>query len=163
MTMLMTLSILSSMMFMLMNHPLSMGSILLIQTIMVSMITGNFNQNFWFSYILFLIMVGGMLILFMYMTSIASNEKFKFNKKMIGLPLMMIPLIMMVEPYSKKMIMSNEMMPTNKLIELTSSMSKYINFPLSMIIIFMMMYLLIVLIATVKITNFKQGSLRQMN
>nr|ANJ70698.1 NADH dehydrogenase subunit 6 [Uloma sp. BMNH 1425257] len=160
---LIALNILMTMLFLTMKHPLSMGLILLIQTIMISLITGNMNQNMWFSYILFLIMIGGMLILFMYMTSIASNEKFKTNLKMI---LLLIPtplLIWLILPSSKTFIINNEILEYSKLPTYMTSINKFINFPMTMILIFLMLYLLLALIATVKITNFKQGSMRQMN
>nr|ANJ70568.1 NADH dehydrogenase subunit 6 [Nalassus laevioctostriatus] len=162
-TFLLSINILMTIIFMTMNHPLSMGLILLIQTILISLITGNFNQNLWFSYILFLIMIGGMLILFMYMTSIASNEKFKTNLKLSFL-LIPAPLIAwIIHPIVKMNIMNNETIKFNNQIELNDSLNKYINFPLTFTLIFLMIYLLLALIATVKITNFKQGSIRQMN
>nr|ALO77095.1 NADH deshydrogenase subunit 6 [Paramarygmus sp. PAR01] len=162
-TLMITLNITMTAIFIFMMHPLSMGIILLSQTIIISMITGNLNQNFWFSYILFLIMIGGMLILFMYMTSIASNEKFKFNNKI----LIIIPatiLMMLIMP--KKMMMSinnNETFNFNNSIEFMFTLNKFMNSTMLMILLFLMIYLLLALIATVKITNFKQGSIRQMN
>lgn len=52
---------------------------------MVAIITGLYNYNYWYSYIIFLIIVGGMLVLFIYITRIASNEKFKYSNKIISL------------------------------------------------------------------------------
>lgn len=37
------------------------------------------NSNYWYSYILFLIIIGGLIILFIYFTSIASNSLINFN------------------------------------------------------------------------------------
>nr|AYQ19035.1 NADH dehydrogenase subunit 6 [Amarygmini sp. ACP-2013] len=161
-TLIMT-NIMMTITFMFMMHPLSMGMILLFQTIVISLMTGNMNQSFWFSYILFLIMIGGMLILFMYMTSIASNEKFKFNIKML-IPLMMTMILMILIPEkSKTQIMNNEIMETMKSIDFYFTINKFMNNSMSMILLFLMIYLLMALIITVKITNFKQGSMRQMN
>nr|YP_010002937.1 NADH dehydrogenase subunit 6 [Gonocephalum sp. MT-2015-Zz052324]ANT72394.1 NADH dehydrogenase subunit 6 [Gonocephalum sp. MT-2015-Zz052324] len=162
-TTLLTISVLMSVLFISMNHPLSAGMILLINTITISLITGNLNQNFWFSYILFLILIGGMLILFMYMTSIASNEKFKTNPMMVMI-IMPAPLIAWtINKTIKSTIMNNETLMFNEQISMNSSLIKYINLPLSGTLIFLMIYLLLALIATVKITSFKQGSVRQMN
>nr|ALO77206.1 NADH deshydrogenase subunit 6 [Alleculinae sp. ALL01] len=162
-SMLMTINVIMTMMFTMMKHPLSMGLILLIQTIIVSLLSGNLSQNFWFSYILFLIMIGGMLILFMYMTSIASNEKFKTNTKIVTLTLIAPIIWWMTQPYSKTQIKNNELMETMKTTEFMMNLNKFINFPLMMTLVFIMIYLLLALIATVKITSFKQGSIRQMN
>nr|YP_010759139.1 NADH dehydrogenase subunit 6 [Myladina unguiculina]WEX49729.1 NADH dehydrogenase subunit 6 [Myladina unguiculina] len=158
-----TINMLMSLIFLTMTHPLSMGLILLIQTIMVSLISGNYNFNYWYSYILFLILIGGMLVLFMYMTSIASNEKFMFNMKYLMLsPFIVMPLIL---PYFniELNLMNNEtmMFTMNKIIN--TSLNKYINFPLNILLMFTIIYLLLALIATVKITNFKKGPVRQMN
>nr|APX39310.1 NADH dehydrogenase subunit 6 [Chaetocnema hortensis] len=140
-----------------MKHPLSCGLILLIQTIEISLITGMLNYNFWFSYILFLIMIGGLLILFIYMTSIASNEKFKFNPKtLIILPIF---LIMNINPYYKFFMENFFMYNENMLMQM--SFMKYINFPSFMLTMIMMIYLFISLILVVKITKFNYGPLRQ--
>nr|ALI86981.1 NADH dehydrogenase subunit 6 [Cryptolestes turcicus] len=53
-----------SLMFMFLNHPLSMGLMLLLQTICISILSGIMMINFWYSYMIFLIMIGGMLVLF---------------------------------------------------------------------------------------------------
>nr|YP_010464324.1 NADH dehydrogenase subunit 6 [Heterotarsus carinula]UUL71701.1 NADH dehydrogenase subunit 6 [Heterotarsus carinula] len=151
-----------SILFITMNHPLSAGLILLLQTVIISMITGNLNYNFWFSYILFLIMIGGMLILFMYMTSIASNEKFKMSNMNLML-ILITPVITLMLQKMEINIKNNESMKFDEMISINTSFSKYINMPLSLTLIFMMIYLLLALIATVKITSFKQGSIRQMN
>nr|AYW52217.1 NADH dehydrogenase subunit 6 [Amarygmini sp. ACP-2013] len=152
-----------TMMFMFMMHPLSMGLILLCQTILISMLTGNLNQNFWFSYILFLIMIGGMLILFMYMTSIASNEKFKLNlKTIILIPVAVTTTILMTEKSSNH-IVNNETMEQTSSINFLMTINKFMNSSMSLVLLFLMIYLLLALIITVKITDFKQGSMRQMN
>nr|QWY25990.1 NADH dehydrogenase subunit 6 [Gonocephalum kochi] len=162
-TILLTTSIMMSVLFIMMNHPLSAGLILLVNTTTISLITGNLNQNFWYSYILFLILIGGMLILFMYMTSIASNEKFKMNISMTMI-IIPTPLIMwMINNSIKSTIKNNETIMFNQEINMNSSLMKYINLPLSGTLIFLMIYLLLALIATVKISSFKQGSVRQMN
>nr|AML25855.1 NADH dehydrogenase subunit 6 [Staphylinidae sp. BMNH 1274171] len=153
-----------SIMFILMNHPMSLGMILLTQTILISMITGYLSMNFWFSYILFLIMIGGMLILFIYMTSIASNEPFYFSKKMLFnyvlLMIIIIIMIMVMDPYYfLKYLMLKENLWLNNLDNY--NLTKYFNYPSIIIIIMMMIYLLITLIAIVKITQIEYGPLRQ--
>nr|AML26042.1 NADH dehydrogenase subunit 6 [Staphylinidae sp. BMNH 1274248] len=163
MTTMMLINLTLSILFMFLNHPMTMGLILLLQTISVSLITGNLMLNFWFSYIIFLIMVGGMLVLFIYMTSIASNEMFNFSKNLIIIIMMMIifmNLFLLIDPFFFTL--------TQSLIESVNynnkfnyNLSKFFNYP-SMIIIFMMItYLFITLIAVVKITKIEYGPLRQ--
>lgn len=67
--------------FLIVKNPLSIGLILLIETCLVAVRSGSRIDSFWFSYILFLIFLGGILILFIYVASLASNEQFVFNFK----------------------------------------------------------------------------------
>nr|YP_010422517.1 NADH dehydrogenase subunit 6 [Penthe kochi]USG58932.1 NADH dehydrogenase subunit 6 [Penthe kochi] len=157
-----------SMIFLMMIHPLSLGLILLIQSLMISMITGNFCLNFWFSYILFLVMIGGMLILFMYMTSIASNEMFNLNIKNL-IFMLILTIILMTMFYKNLNFNLNLNIINSDSLNLSSSeknymiIMKFIFNPSLMILLFMIIYLFITLIAVVKITQYNQGPLRFMN
>nr|QNP10055.1 NADH dehydrogenase subunit 6 [Ochthebius nanus] len=160
--MFMLMNLIFSINFLFMMHPMSMGMTLLIQTIMIALITGFMNFNYWFSYILFLIMIGGMLVLFIYMTSIASNEKFKFNNKLmfivIMLSMIMMLMLMIMDKYN--FIINNfNFNLMNKMEYLM--LSKFYNTPSNLIMFLMIIYLFITLIAVVKITEFKIGPLRQ--
>nr|AFP16878.1 NADH dehydrogenase subunit 6 [Impressosora ruficollis] len=163
MTIIMTINITLSITFLFMNHPLSLGSILLLQTITISIITGKMMINFWYSYIMFLVMVGGMLILFMYMTSIASNEKFSMSNSTMFMtcssPMIFFFLKSWILELSNKS-MDSEMI--NKTIETSLSMTKFMQQNTYLILMFLMLYLFIALIATVKISSINQGPLRQM-
>nr|AFQ62240.1 NADH dehydrogenase subunit 6 [Nargus velox]ALO70734.1 NADH deshydrogenase subunit 6 [Nargus velox] len=156
----MTISIFTSIIILFMNHPLSMGFCLLIQTIQFSLISGYISLNFWFSYIIFLMMISGMLILFLYMTSIASNKKFKLMKWSFYIWLFFISIM------SSLLILNINLFKINNLnmfnnYNMNFMLTKFFNMPLSMILFMMIIYLLITLIATVKITNMKSGPLRQ--
>nr|QZI85909.1 NADH dehydrogenase subunit 6 [Aromia bungii]UUL71584.1 NADH dehydrogenase subunit 6 [Aromia bungii]UZA66538.1 NADH dehydrogenase subunit 6 [Aromia bungii] len=166
MFLILTTMVINSMMFLFMTHPLSLGLILLIQTLLIALMTGIMSLNFWFSYILFLIMVGGMLILFIYMTSVASNEKFKFSFKiLVYLIMMMIGLLIMNFWADHSMMYKLMNIDLNKFLIMYSSssliMSKYMNLPSSLIFLSMIIYLLITLIVVVKISNINSGPLRQ--
>nr|YP_010701662.1 NADH dehydrogenase subunit 6 [Sphaerophoria philanthus]UEK75607.1 NADH dehydrogenase subunit 6 [Epistrophe lamellata]WCJ53223.1 NADH dehydrogenase subunit 6 [Sphaerophoria philanthus] len=159
-------------MFLQMNHPLSMGLMLLIQTTMICCISGLMTKSFWFSYILFLIFIGGMLVLFIYVTSLASNEMFSLSMKMLTMMITMLILLMiMVIFMDKLMIMFNQMNnEMNSIIYLNSyisentlNLNKLYNYPTNMITLLLINYLLITLIATVKITKLFYGPIRSMN
>nr|WGO57961.1 NADH dehydrogenase subunit 6 [Hemithyrsocera vittata] len=160
---LMSTSTLLSIMFTQTNHPLSMGLILLMQTIMISLLTGLISQSFWFSYILFIVFLGGMLILFMYVTSLASNEMFSLSYKSILMSITM--MIISVTMYIHFPIINNTEMNNTLLImnPLTSSLIKLYNQPNGIITILMVSYLFLTLIVVVKIINIFKGPLRQMN
>nr|QNP10042.1 NADH dehydrogenase subunit 6 [Ochthebius delgadoi] len=162
MIMMLMCNIILSISFLFMMHPLSMGVMLLLQTILISLITGMMNFNYWFSYILFLIMIGGMLVLFIYMTSIASNEKFKFNMKLMMLMMFfIILLLLMILMMNKNFMMMNNFSNYIYSNQNYLMMSKFYNWPSNIIMFMMIIYLFITLIAIVKITDFKSGPLRQ--
>nr|AXS65172.1 NADH dehydrogenase subunit 6 [Coleoptera sp. 11 KM-2017] len=153
-----------TLMFIFLTHPISMGSLLLMQTILVSLLIGNLNINFWFSYILFLILIGGMMVLFLYMTSIASNETFKKNF-LLFLPLLLFliyPLV--INNQTMNFYINNQecyLFSNNT--EFQQILTKFINLPYQMVFMFMVIYLLLTLIAVVNITGIQQGPLRHHN
>nr|YP_007353853.1 NADH dehydrogenase subunit 6 [Paracymoriza prodigalis]YP_009002435.1 NADH dehydrogenase subunit 6 [Paracymoriza distinctalis]AFQ31594.1 NADH dehydrogenase subunit 6 [Paracymoriza prodigalis]AHH30685.1 NADH dehydrogenase subunit 6 [Paracymoriza distinctalis] len=154
------------------NHPLSMGLMILIQTFFMCLMSGMMIKTYWFSYILFLTFLGGLLVLFIYVSSMASNEMFKisyFMKLFMFLwffLLMMMNLLMwnnlnwlnlsnnnndMNNFFINFIFMNNE----NKI-----NISKLYNNQTFMLMMMMIIYLFITLIAVVKITNIFYGPLR---
>nr|ALO77020.1 NADH deshydrogenase subunit 6 [Mordellidae sp. GENSP02] len=164
-SLIMILNLALSFMFICLKHPLSMGASLLVQTLLISLMLGNSAPNFWFSYILFLIMVGGMLVLFIYMTSVASNEKFKTNWLLLTLiPLTTLAIASYDMTMSSTFLFNNyESMPISSEINFNQLIIKFMNWPSSITLAFMIIYLLITLIAVVKITNLSYGPLRTNN
>nr|YP_009643438.1 NADH dehydrogenase subunit 6 [Melamphaus rubrocinctus]APO08868.1 NADH dehydrogenase subunit 6 [Melamphaus rubrocinctus] len=73
-----------------MKHPISVGLLIITQTINISLMLGMLSGTFLFSYIIIIIMLSGVLVLFIYMASIASNEKFNTPISLIHLTLLMI-------------------------------------------------------------------------
>nr|AWN56419.1 NADH dehydrogenase subunit 6 [Strongygaster brasiliensis] len=157
-------------MFLNMKHPLSMGLTLLIQTMLISTMTGLTSKSFWFSYILFLVFLGGMLVLFLYVTSLASNEMFSFSNKLF---LMMMLILMsnmsMLYFIDKNLLMQFKNLEMNSIkmletyfLENSLSLNKLYNYPNNLFTILLMIYLLISLIVVIKITNLFQGPLRPM-
>uniref|UniRef100_A0AB38ZGH2 NADH-ubiquinone oxidoreductase chain 6 n=1 Tax=Hexarthrius vitalisi TaxID=617888 RepID=A0AB38ZGH2_9SCAR len=165
MTTILWISLLNAMFLPLMNHPLSLGLILLIHSILIALISGWMNLTFWYSYIMLLIMIGGMLVLFMYMTNVASNEKFKFSSSMaIFMVLSLLLFIMSLTLTDQwliniKMIISEMPMSPDPL----SSLNKYLNFPAIFISAALIIYLLMTMIIVIKIINIKHGPLRHHN
>nr|YP_003162730.1 NADH dehydrogenase subunit 6 [Neopanorpa pulchra]ACH87055.1 NADH dehydrogenase subunit 6 [Neopanorpa pulchra]AFU51398.1 NADH dehydrogenase subunit 6 [Neopanorpa pulchra] len=170
---LLMLSMIISFIFTQMKHPLAMGLILLIQTLIICLTMGLITKTFWFSYILFLVFLGGMLVLFIYMTSLASNEMFSLSFKLIFSFLMFFLMIMFISLLLDKNLilstffnfdmnnfMESFMLKTN---ENSLNLTKLYNQPTSMITLMLINYLLLTLIVIVKITNIFYGPLRQKN
>nr|YP_010952862.1 NADH dehydrogenase subunit 6 [Trapezia bidentata]WMQ53282.1 NADH dehydrogenase subunit 6 [Trapezia bidentata] len=161
------LILLLSFLFTQLKHPLALGLTLLLQTIMISIMTGTSTYSFWFSYILFLIFLGGMLVLFIYVASLASNESFFFSFKSLMLYtfffffLTFIAFLMdpLLSPYPSSLpitsVSSN--LSTPFFISWIYNCN-FMNFTL-----FIILYLLLTLIVVVKITNFTKSPLRLQN
>nr|ALO71035.1 NADH deshydrogenase subunit 6 [Aleocharinae sp. 5 EF-2015] len=162
--MLMMTNFILSLIFMFSTHPMMMGLILLLQTITISLITGLLSSNFWFSYILFLIMVGGMLVLFIYMTSIASNEMFNYSNNITLLMMLVASIIFCTHFFTDKLMINLKFMFMESLLNYfpAYSLTKYFNYPSMLMIFFMILYLFITLVAIVKITKIEFGPLRQL-
>nr|ALO71113.1 NADH deshydrogenase subunit 6 [Pselaphinae sp. 10 EF-2015] len=156
MSLIITLNMTLMIMFMFLKHPLSMGMALLIQTLIISIITSMMNNLSWFSYVLFLIFIGGMLILFMYMINVASNEIINISKKMFLFTLIMPVCMYMI----KYMINMNNYENLIYIFKLNLLLNKYYEFPNMIIMIMLIFYLLLTLIACVKIINLKYGPMR---
>nr|QXG19066.1 NADH dehydrogenase subunit 6 [Drosophila ananassae]QXG19469.1 NADH dehydrogenase subunit 6 [Drosophila parapallidosa] len=169
--MLYSLIFLTTIIFSNMIHPLAMGLTLLIQTVFICLITGLMTKTFWYSYILFLIFLGGMLVLFIYVTSLASNEMFNLSIKLTlfsGILLFNLFLIsIIIDKTSISFFMNNNEMLSifnnnSYITENSLSLNKLYNFPTNFITILLMNYLLITLIVVVKITKLFKGPLRMM-
>nr|YP_010968312.1 NADH dehydrogenase subunit 6 [Ceriagrion nipponicum]WNN67121.1 NADH dehydrogenase subunit 6 [Ceriagrion nipponicum] len=157
----------NSMIFIMMKHPMSMGVTLLMQTVIICVITSNMSKTSWFSYILFLVFLGGMLILFIYMTSVASNELFMKNKlsSFVAIILGMM-LMMMVFVSIDPMLLNNNSQETMEFLiknnEAMMTMSLF-NYPNNIMTIAVVLYLFLTLVVVVKITESHQGPLRSNN
>nr|ATD53022.1 NADH dehydrogenase subunit 6 [Deltocephalinae sp. EMHAU-2015-Zz052318] len=143
----------SSILFM--KTPMSMGSLLLTQTFLSTILLTKMLPSSWMPLIMFLMLVGGLLILFMYMSSIASNEKFMMNSKFI---IMMVILIIPIE----ELVFNSLSMETLSSTIFTESitMNKIFNMGGMMVTILMFCYLLLTMIAVTIIIKIFKGPLR---
>lgn len=163
--------IISRIIFCHLNHPLSIGLILLIQTILASLFIGLIHQSFWFSYTLFLIFIGGILVLFIYITSLASNEIFFFSKYYLIIFLLLFFILINVI-----IIIDKSLLTIIYNLDISSFLNKYIiineniinlnkiyNFPTNYVSLLLINYLFFTLIVVVKISKIYHGPLRIMN
>nr|WOR80873.1 NADH dehydrogenase subunit 6 [Anaspides swaini] len=156
-----------SLIFLLTNHPLSMGLTLLFQTCFICLTSGMINLTFWFSYILFLIFLGGMLVLFIYVASLASNEMFKMSFSFVFLIGFFLIFLLTFYLFSDfLMFYINSASINNFSLNFSSQLlnqdlTSFIYAPSIMFYtLFMVFYLLLTLIVAVKITSNFQGPLR---
>lgn len=113
--------------------------------------------------------MGGILVLFIYVTSLASNEIFNFSIKIFRLRLVRLTLIYFIFIIIDKNLIINYLynLETEGLtsvksyfIENSIILNKLYNFPINLITVILIIYLFLTLIAVVKITNIFEGPLR---
>lgn len=126
------------------------------------------SSTFWFSYILFLVFIGGILILFIYISSLSPNEKITFNSKILIKIFTIIIRILIFLLFDKSfwlLTTTNEInkqdLLTNLINENYINLSKLYETPNNLITILLIIYLLLTLVVVVKITNSFIGPLRQ--
>nr|AQM39951.1 NADH dehydrogenase subunit 6 [Phyllomimus sp. ZJZ-2017] len=162
-----------TLMFNYFKHPLSMTIIIICQTLIMSMCLSLMTKTFWMSYILFLVFLGGMLVLFLYITSLAPNEKFSTLKlPMIMMTTISLYMLMLISVSFMDQMYWNILNSNTDVNQLSNSITflspsnqipmliKLYNTPSSMVTIMLIMYLLLTLIVIVKITNTLMGPLR---
>nr|QGU84917.1 NADH dehydrogenase subunit 6 [Gibbovalva kobusi] len=150
------------------NHPLMMGLLILMQTLLTCLISGLFIKSYWFSYILFLTFLGGLLVLFIYISSMASNEMFfkMTNMKLFIIFFFLINMFYYLNFNNLNNFINNEEMINyfNNFIffnnENKINLSKLYNNQNYLLTMILIIYLFITLLAIVKITNIFYGPLR---
>nr|YP_009445574.1 NADH dehydrogenase subunit 6 [Picromerus griseus]ATV99251.1 NADH dehydrogenase subunit 6 [Picromerus griseus] len=157
MTILLIMMIMTSLILLSLNHPLSMGLILIIQTMVTSIIIGSMLESFFFSYIIIIIMLSGILVLFIYMASVASNEKFKslINLMMMSTLFLLITSKLM---YSYKGYMMNSLYYNDNI-----SLIKIFNTATAQLTLMMIIYLLFTMIVVSNVSKIYEGPLRMKN
>nr|YP_009139643.1 NADH dehydrogenase subunit 6 [Teinopalpus imperialis]AKG26302.1 NADH dehydrogenase subunit 6 [Teinopalpus imperialis] len=156
------------------NHPLSMGLMIFLQTMLTCLLSGMLIHSYWFSYILFLVFLGGLLVLFIYVSSIASNELFSMNSFLLTMMITMFIFFLLLSImymynlywlnfyYNKEMnSMINSFIFFNN--ENKINLSKLYNSQTYLLMMMLIIYLFITLVAVVKITNIFFGPLRSIN
>nr|WMQ77894.1 NADH dehydrogenase subunit 6 [Ourapteryx ebuleata] len=170
-----TFMFIMSIIMLFLNHPLSIGLMILMQTLMMCLLSGMLIKTYWFSYILFLTFLGGLLVLFIYVSSIASNELFNlsFNLKMFLMMTMSLIIINQLYLYFYENInwmnLSNNFSDNDNFLNMMFfnnenkiNLNKLYNNHTYMIMMLLVIYLFISLVAIVKITNIFYGPLRSI-
>nr|YP_009532703.1 NADH dehydrogenase subunit 6 [Haemaphysalis hystricis]AYA73269.1 NADH dehydrogenase subunit 6 [Haemaphysalis hystricis]QPM99874.1 NADH dehydrogenase subunit 6 [Haemaphysalis hystricis]UXX50274.1 NADH dehydrogenase subunit 6 [Haemaphysalis hystricis] len=134
MSMIMAMSIF----FMMMTHPIMMLMSIMLLTLFMSMAFYSFSQFSLISLIMILLILGGMLIIFMYMVSLSPNNKISFNWLMF-LSAFFLMFIMKLEFHYENI--KNEIL--DKIY-----FSNFMN-----LILLMMIYLILTLFVVLKLTN----------
>nr|AAR13397.1 NADH dehydrogenase subunit 6 [Phoronis architecta] len=93
MRMLLFLGVVSVSMYMYMTRPLSLGALIMLTSLALTVILG-LTINSWWGLILFLVYVGALLVLFVYVMAMSPNCFFSRPKKLTALSMMLMVLMM---------------------------------------------------------------------
>lgn len=151
------------------THPLAMGLILLVQTFCLSLLSGLVSQTFWLRYVLFLVLLGGILVLFLYVTRLARNELFTPRVTLSVSASVVFGLVCggLSWPlfYPLKRSFSWSAFPLSECLSASnftpaSFLTAFYNFPTLGVTLTLAWYLLLALLIVAKIINAKAGPLR---
>nr|AZL93162.1 NADH dehydrogenase subunit 6 [Cleptes metallicorpus] len=148
------------------NHPLMMMIFLLMYTILICMWISMNKFNKLMSYMIFLTMIGGLMIMFLYFTSLCPNEKLtsKFLTKNL---MMLFPLMTLTNMINENKTLLNNT-NENNMIKLNynknNNLEMMYNPPFLKLTILMMLFLILTMICITKITlsNFKFMALHKI-
>ena len=135
--------------------------ILFIQTFLLVLFLGNVFQIMWFSYVLFIVYIGGILILFFYIISLINNKLFNFNKPLL-LYLLRFILIYLIFFLKTKNILNFDFLNLEYKFKDFNFLNWYklYNFYSNFLNIFIINFLFFILIITIKLTKRFFGPLR---
>nr|YP_009667307.1 NADH dehydrogenase subunit 6 [Mecistocephalus marmoratus]ARU77310.1 NADH dehydrogenase subunit 6 [Mecistocephalus marmoratus] len=152
--------IMISLMAMLASHPTSFIIIIMTQTLLIAMLTSTSQKSFWFGYTLFLVFLGGMLILFSYITSLASNTTFSLPIENMSIMMILMTtitvMIIILTPISPNTTTSEPSMNSH---DIMNTLNKFY-YQISPLTMMMILYLLITLLIVVNVTIIHKGPLR---
>merc|ERR1719239_2100805 len=124
-------------------HPISLGLVLIFYSLLIGVARIMIRAP-WFFYLLVLVFLGGVIILIIYIRTLAANEKFR------------APTSFRVLILSFTIISYNYRNKTSFNINIVINLYEYSNGSLS---IFLITYLLITMICVVKLVKFEKGPL----
>ena len=132
------------------THPISLGIVLIFYSLLIGLTTIIFSTP-WFFYLLVLVFLGGVIILIIYISTLAANEKFMINRSFNYLAFIFILLL--------RRIILNNYNYSNKStynFRIVINLYEYSNRSIS---IFLIIYLLITIVCVVKLVKFERGPL----
>jgi len=131
-------------------HPISLGIVLIFYSLIIGIISIIFSTP-WFFYLLVLVFLGGVIILIIYISTLAANEKFiipKFNRYLIFILIFFMPRFFInCYNYTIKSSFNSR---------IVINLYEYLN---RSTLLFLIFYLLITIICVVKLVKFERGPL----
>lgn len=148
-------------------HPIYLLILIIIYTRIICLLISTWSYNFIYSIILFLIIIRGILIIFLYFSSLISNDQTKFLINpllMLRLFLNVIILLYINKYFNYPIYNFNEILTSSQINNNIFNNIIYIfSYPYSNITIICILYLLLTLFTIIKICSIKTSTLRKLN
>nr|YP_009667299.1 NADH dehydrogenase subunit 6 [Phryganopsyche latipennis]APQ47900.1 NADH dehydrogenase subunit 6 [Phryganopsyche latipennis] len=146
------------------SHPFIITLMMIIQTLFMSLIIGMMNFSFWLTYLMFLIFIGGLLILFIYISSLTPNKILHFNKIKVFIFFIFLSKIFLIFNLHFNFL-NLEMLNFNNFnyffnAENSLYLTNLFNNNELWLTLILMKFLLFTLITSIKISNFFGGPMR---
>lgn len=132
--------------------PIQLGIIILITALSVSLLFAWIISP-WISFLIFLIYIGGILVIFSYFIAITPNQKLPLLSVIVTLLIFSLTTIFILNKLSRNGIQINNRIQTNTFYNINQTPS----------LIIIALILLITIIIVVKVSNSLQGPLRPFN
>nr|AIZ58619.1 NADH dehydrogenase subunit 6 [Ornithodoros moubata]UYB78480.1 NADH dehydrogenase subunit 6 [Ornithodoros moubata] len=144
----MKLLMMTSIWFIASTHPISMILILIFSTLLMNFCVYTQLKNTWFPLMVTLLILGGMLTIFLYITSLTPNKKFHINK----LPILLSMMMFLIKIKTNLFMSFHQ----NQIFSMFSN-------SLESLIIIMMIYLLMTLIAIMMMIKASMAPMKSIN
>lgn len=148
-------------------HPIYLLILIIIYRGIICFLMSSWSHNFIYSIILFLIIIRGILIIFLYFSRLISNDQTKFT---INLPLILrfflntIILLFIIKYFNYPIYNFNETLTSLQINNNTFNNIMHIfSYPFRNITIICILYLLVTLFTIIKICSIKTSTLRKLN
>nr|YP_009443409.1 NADH dehydrogenase subunit 6 [Diaphorina lycii]ATR80193.1 NADH dehydrogenase subunit 6 [Diaphorina lycii] len=139
------------------STPVSLGFLILIQTFILCLISRVISISSWVPMSIFLIMVGGLMVIFMYTTSICSNVQFKISNMKLPLMYSILSLPMFYTTPTQLLMYDNFQLMDNMNFDFLK-----LFMPLNIFMsTFMFIYLLAALIIMINMMTLTKGPMRK--
>nr|BDQ43529.1 NADH dehydrogenase subunit 6 [Amynthas tappensis]BDQ43828.1 NADH dehydrogenase subunit 6 [Amynthas tappensis] len=143
----------STMMLYLSTTPIMLGINILIMALLLSVTLAS-SMSSWYAFLVFLIYVGGMLVMFAYFLALAPNQQMPSKSNMIYMLMTLVILTIVAIVTETEIFISQEMHQDNTYLYSTST---------APILILLALILLLTMVIVVKLTNRSSGPLRPFN
>nr|YP_009107169.1 NADH dehydrogenase subunit 6 [Eulimnogammarus vittatus]AIT99453.1 NADH dehydrogenase subunit 6 [Eulimnogammarus vittatus] len=159
-----TLSTSVSLLYIFSKAPFMLAMLIVSQTILVTLLIYMTLSTSWLSFILFMILVSAMMVIFVYVSSLASNDFIIMSYSSIMSALYFVPLLVLMA----YLLLSDQENRTMSQLTMSDmdlgpvACYKMYTAHTSFMTMFLIIYLLVALIIVVKISTTSKGTLRAL-